>query len=88
VLSKLADARDDAQTQHKGRNILREEFAARAEINARRPALSGSTNMDASICRPEVLEQQAYLRIAQLEHSARQMLLMRTLIVDTEAFQP
>ena len=82
------NAPNDAQPQQERGHILNELFAAAAKIDTLGAALARGAYVNTTIRGPQMLEQESDLRIAQLKHFARQMLLVRPLIVYAEAFQP
>src|ERR1700733_9627417 len=88
MLPYLLNASDDAQAQQQRTHVSNKLFAAAGEIYSRGAARPRRADVDATIRRPQMPEQQSYLCIAQLEYRGRQMLLVRTLIVYSETLQP
>ena len=76
MLPQLLNASDDAQAQQQRGHISDELFAAATEIYSRGATRTCRADVDTSVCGPQMLEQQSYLRIAQLEYRRRQMLLV------------
>jgi hypothetical protein len=76
MLPHLLNASDNAEAQQQRRHVSDELFAAASEIDSRGATLACRTNVDTPIGGPQMLEQQSYLRIAQLEYHRRQMLLV------------
>ena len=84
----LTGARNDSETEQKRGHIIGEKFTASRKIDGRCAALMLWTNTDTSIGRPQVLQQQSNLGIAQLKHFRRQMFLVRALTVYPQTFEP